>query len=134
MGFQRFKRSGATCRPRFAQSAKSHTLPFGGRKALAVIIEVKPSERKRTLKAMAEKALQQIDEKQYAESFIRWKYQKNIKYGAAYYGNDKVLLNIAEYRKPVHICTIRKSSRTGSFCDYSPYFTSLYGSLINIIH
>lgn len=56
--------------------------------SLAVIIEVKPSESERTLEAMAEKALQQIDEKQYAEPFIQRKYQKIIKYGAAFYGKN----------------------------------------------
>ena len=56
--------------------------------SLAVIIEVKPSESERTLEAMAEKALQQIDEKQYTEPFVQRKYQKIIKYGAAFYGKN----------------------------------------------
>ena len=56
--------------------------------SLAVIIEVKPSESEGTLEAMAEKALQQIDEKQYAEPFVQRKYQKIIKYGAAFYGKN----------------------------------------------
>lgn len=57
-------------------------------KQIAVIIEVKPAANEDALDSMAEKALKQIDVQQYAEPFMRRKYQQIIRYGAAFFGKE----------------------------------------------